>query len=96
MAHLDLDGPAEVGHVDVEGDVVVESEIKLLTGETVSVLLDVGPRYDGHFLTRDGSSCQRQMMSREEFSVSFAPLASNYSAEQCRNLLALLNPIDVL
>lgn len=54
-AHLDLVRPAEVGHVDVEGDVVVEAEVELLTGETVPVLLDVGPRYDGHLLPRDGA-----------------------------------------
>lgn len=47
-SNLDLDWPAEVGHIDVEGDVVVKSEVELFTRETVTVLLDVGPRYDGH------------------------------------------------
>lgn len=51
VTDLDLDWPAEVGHVDVEGDVVVESEVELLAGKAVSVLLDVGPGYDGHLLT---------------------------------------------
>lgn len=57
--YLDLDGPGEVGHVDVEGDVVVKPEVELLTGEAVAVLLDVGPRYDGHLLARDGPGCRR-------------------------------------
>lgn len=47
-SNLDLDWPAEVGHVDVEGDVVMKSEVELFAGETVSVLLDVGSRYDRH------------------------------------------------
>lgn len=59
-SYLNLDGPAEVGHVDVEGDVVMISEVKLFAGETVSVLLDVGSRYDRHLFTRDGTSCERQ------------------------------------
>ena len=59
-SYLDLDWPAEVGHVHVEGDVVMEPEVELFTGETVSVLFDVGPRYDGHLLTGDGASCGRQ------------------------------------
>lgn len=58
-SYLDLDGPGEVGHVDVEGDVVVQPEVELLTGEAVAVLLDVGPRYDGHLLAWDGPSCRR-------------------------------------
>lgn len=45
---LDLDWPAEVGHVDIEGDVVVKSEVELFEGEAVTVLLDVGPRDDWH------------------------------------------------
>lgn len=49
--YLDLDWPAEVGHIHVEGDVVVKSEVKLFTQETVTVLFNVHPRYDGHLLT---------------------------------------------
>lgn len=30
-SYLDLDWPAEVGHVDVKGDVVVKPEVKLFT-----------------------------------------------------------------
>lgn len=53
--HLDLDWPAEVGHVDIEGDVVVDPEVKLLAGKAVTVLLNVGLGYDGHLLPRDGA-----------------------------------------
>lgn len=56
---LDLDWPTEVGHVDIEGDVVVNPEVKLFTGKAVTVLLNVGPGYDRHLLPRDGASCRR-------------------------------------
>lgn len=39
---------------------MVESEVELLTREAVTVLLDVGPRYDGHLLARDGAGCETQ------------------------------------
>lgn len=39
---------------------MVESEVELLTREAVTVLLDVGPRYDGHLLARDGAGCEKQ------------------------------------
>lgn len=56
--HLDLDRPAEVGHVHIEGDVVVKLEVELFAGETVTVLVDVGPRDDGHLLAGDGARCE--------------------------------------
>lgn len=59
-SYLDLDWPAEVGHIDIEGDVVVKSEVKLFTGEAVSVLLDIGPGYDGHLFAWDGTSCEKE------------------------------------
>lgn len=37
---------------------MVDPEVKLLTGEAVAVLLDVGPGYDGHLLPRDGAGCR--------------------------------------
>lgn len=64
-SHLDLDGPGEVGHVDVEGDVVVKPEVELLTGEAVSVLLNVGPGYDGHLLAWDGPGWWEDRQIRE-------------------------------
>lgn len=30
-SYLDLDWPAEVSHINVEGDIVVKSEVELLT-----------------------------------------------------------------
>lgn len=39
---------------------MVESEVELLTREAVTVLFDVGPRYDGHLLARDGAGCKKQ------------------------------------
>lgn len=45
--HLDLDGPREVTDVDIKGDIGVASEGEPLTGETVSVLLDVSFGHDG-------------------------------------------------
>lgn len=47
-SYLDFDWPAEVGHIDVEGDIVVKSEVELLAREAVAVLLNVGPGYDWH------------------------------------------------
>ena len=58
--HLDLDRPAEVGDIDVEGDVVVVSEVELLTGEAVAVLLDVAPGHDGHLLAGNGPGLTRK------------------------------------
>lgn len=55
--YLDLDGPWEVTDVDIKGNIGVASKGELLTGETVSVFLDVGFRHDGHLLPWDGSSC---------------------------------------
>lgn len=55
LSHLDLDRPAEVGDVHVEGDVVVAAEVELLTGEAVAVLLNVASEDDGHLLTGDGA-----------------------------------------
>ena len=55
--YLDLDGPWEVADIDIEGDVWVASEGELLTGETVSVFLDVGFGHDGHLFSRNGSGC---------------------------------------
>lgn len=49
-SYLDLDWPAEVCHINIEGDIVVKSEVELLTREAVAVLLDVGPGYDRHLL----------------------------------------------
>lgn len=37
---------------------MVDPEVKLLAGEAVAVLLDVGPGYDGHLLTGDGTGCR--------------------------------------
>lgn len=69
--YLDLDWPAEVGHIHVEGDVVVKSEVKLFTRETVTVLFNVHPRYDGHLLTWDGSSCEEQKKVKKQIRFLF-------------------------
>lgn len=37
---------------------MVDPEVKLLAGEAVAVLFDVGPGYDGHLLAGDGASCR--------------------------------------
>lgn len=36
----------------------MDPEVKLLAGEAVTVLLDVGPGYDGHLLPGDGAGCR--------------------------------------
>ena len=51
-AYLYFNGPGEVADVDVEGDVGVAPEGELLTGEAVSVLLDIGLGDDGDLLSR--------------------------------------------
>jgi len=56
--YLDLDGPWEVTDVDVKGNIWVAPEGELLTGEAVSVFLDVRFGHDGHLLSRNGSSCR--------------------------------------
>lgn len=53
LPYLNLDWPAEVSHVNVEGDVVVKSEVELLAREAVAVLLNVGPGYDWHLFAWD-------------------------------------------
>lgn len=67
--YLDLDWPTEVGHVHEEGDVVVKLEVELLAWKTVFVFLDVGPHYNGHLFTRDGSSWKQQKYCRLMFSA---------------------------
>lgn len=37
---------------------MVDPEVKLLAGEAVAVLFDVGLGYDGHLLAGDGASCR--------------------------------------
>lgn len=80
--YLDLDGPREVTDVHIESNIGVASEGKLLTGEAVSVFLDVGFRHDGHLLPRDGSSCWGK-----EFTLSTLTLVA--ASPTCRNCAAL-------
>lgn len=80
--YLDLDGPREVTDVHVKGNIGVASEGELLTGETVSVFLDVGFRHDGHLLPRDGPSCWGK-----EF--TFGTLTFGAASPTCRRGAAL-------
>ena len=51
LSYLDLDWPGEVADIDIEGGVGVEAEVEFLTGETVSVFLNVGPGHNVHLFT---------------------------------------------
>lgn len=60
IPYLDLDWPAEVCHVNIEGDVVVKAEVEFLTREAVVVLFDAGPCCNWHLFSRDGPSCEKE------------------------------------
>lgn len=89
-AYLDLDRPWEVTDVDIKGNIGVASKGELLTGETVSVFLDVSFGHNGHLLSRDGSSCwgKEFTFSTLPFGVQIAQLHTEMELQHI-----IINPL---
>lgn len=91
--YLDLDGPWEITDVDIKGDIGVASKGELLTGETVSVFLDVSFGHDRYFLSRDGSSCwgKKFVFSTLSFGDHWVPLHTEMELDQLQRII--MNPL---